>query len=136
MADYSKFKLMNKANYEWFKNEVKNGVEGLSLVTYPLAKTFKGKIFVLTSNVTASASEPFAYALQKEKIATIIGSKTAGAMVSMLYFYVDNFDITIPILDYYTSDGKRLDKIGVSPDIACDPKDALNIALEKIKNSK
>ncbi len=133
LADYTKFKLMNVANYEWFKKEVKNGVEGLSIVTAPLAKTFKGKIFILTSNITASAAEPFVYTLQNEKIATTIGAKTAGAMVSMEYFYFENLALTIPLLDYYTYDGKRLDKIGVTPNIICDPKDALDIALERIK---
>lgn len=135
IAEYENFKVMNTANYEWFRKEIKNGVEGLSIVATPLEKTFKGKVYLLTSEITASTSEPFVYSLQKEKIATVIGSKTAGAVVSMEIFNVQNFSISIPILDYYTFDGKRLDKIGVEPDISCDPKDALNITLEKIKNN-
>ena len=114
---------------------MKNGVEGLSIITNPRAETFKGKIYILTSDITASASEPFVYTLQKENIATVIGAKTAGAMISMQYFYAHNFAVTIPVLDYYTFDGKRLDRIGVEPNIACDPKDALNVALNKIKDS-
>ncbi len=135
-ANYSDFKVMNSANYEWFRNEIKNGVEGLSIVTTPLEKTFTGKIYILTSEKTASSSEPFVYTLQKENIATVIGSKTAGAVVSMEYFNLQNFGLSIPILDYYTSDGKRLDKIGVEPNISCEPKDALISALAKINNLK
>jgi C-terminal processing protease CtpA/Prc len=135
-SEYNKFKIMNNANYEWFKNEVKNGIEGLCLVTNPKPKTFKGKIFILTSELTASASEPLVYTLQKENIATVIGGKTAGAMVSMEVFNVQNLAFTIPILDYYTFDGKRLDKIGVEPNIKCDPKDALAVALKMIKDGK
>ena len=134
IAEYENFKVMNTANYEWFRKEIKNGVEGLSIVATPLEKTFKGKVYILTSEITASTSEPFVYSLQKEKIATVIGSKTAGAVVSMDIFNLQNFSVSIPILDYYTFDGKRLDKIGVEPDISCDPKEALNIALTKIKN--
>jgi C-terminal processing protease CtpA/Prc len=40
------------------------------------------------------------------------------------------------MLDYYTFDGKRLDRIGVKPDILCEPKDALNIALNEILKEK
>lgn len=135
-SDYDKFKIMNNANYEWFKNEVKNGIEGLCLVTNPMPQTFKGKVFILTSNITASASEPLVYTLQKENIATVVGGKTAGAMVSMQYFYTNNFEFTIPILDYYTFDGKRLDMIGVEPNVVCDPKDALELTLKIIKDGK
>jgi C-terminal processing protease CtpA/Prc len=131
-AEYKNFKLMDKANYAWFKKEVRNGVEGLCLVTDPLTNTFKGKVFILTSKSTASASEPFVYTLQKENIATVIGEKTAGAVISMEYFYLKNLALTIPMLDYYTYDGKRLDKIGVEPTIKCDPKEALKIAINTI----
>jgi C-terminal processing protease CtpA/Prc len=87
---------------------------------------------ILTSKSTASASEPFVYTLQKENIATVIGEKTAGAVISMEYFHLQNLALTIPMLDYYTYDGKRLDKIGVEPNIKCDPKEALDVALRKI----
>lgn len=132
LADYKNFKLMNTANYDWFKKEVKNGVEGLCIMTEPLANTFKGKVYILTSKTTASASEPFVYTLQKENIATVIGEKTAGAVISMEYFYLQNLAFTIPMLDYYTFDGNRLDKIGVEPNIKCESKDALNIAMSKL----
>lgn len=132
LADYDQFKLMNNTNYDWFKKEVKNGVEGLCIMTEPLPTTFKGKIFILTSKTTASASEPFVYTLQKENIATVVGEKTAGAVISMEYFYIQNLSVTIPMLDYYTFDGKRLDKIGVEPNIKCDAKDALTVTLNKI----
>lgn len=131
-TDYKNFKLMNNANYDWFKKEVKNGVEGLCIMTQPLPTIFKGKIFILTSKTTASASEPFVYTLQKENIATVIGEKTAGAVISMEYFYIQNLALTIPMLDYYTYDGNRLDKIGVEPNIKCEAKDALTITLSRI----
>jgi hypothetical protein len=132
LSEYKNFKPMNTANYEWFKNEVKNGVEGLCLITEPLEETYSGNIVILTSKVTASASEPFVYTLQKEKIATVIGEKTSGSVLSMEYFYIENLAYTIPMLDYYAYDGQRIDQIGVTPDLICDRKDALNIALESL----
>lgn len=134
--DYGKFKVMNNANYDRYKKEVKSGVEGLSIISEPLPKTFEGKIYILTSNVTASTSEPFAYTLQKEKIATLIGAKTAGSVLSMEYFHISNFALTIPMLDYYTFDGKRLDGIGVTPNIICEPSLALEVALQEIEKAQ
>lgn len=135
LDDYKNFKPMNNANYEWYKNEVNNNVEGLCIIATPLEKKFNGKIFILTSNSTASTSEPFVYSLQKNNLAKIIGGKTAGAVLSMEYFKIQNLTITIPMLDYYTSDGKRLDRIGVQPDILCDPKDALTLTLKEISKN-
>ena len=132
IESYKNFKQMNVANYEWFKKEVKKNIDGLSLVSIPLDKTYKGKVYILTSNTTASTSEPFVYSLQKEQRATIIGGKTAGAMLSMEQFDFQNFTLAIPRLDYYTSDGKRLDQVGVEPDVKCDPKIALQTALDII----
>jgi C-terminal processing protease CtpA/Prc len=42
----------------------------------------------------------------------------------------------LPIADFYTYDGIRLDKVGVNPDITVKSEDALNKALEIINNSK
>ncbi|TAE68451.1 MAG: hypothetical protein EAY68_04550 [Bacteroidetes bacterium] len=130
VEQYTNFKPMNTANYEWFRNEVKNGVEGLCLLTQPLANTYKGKVVILTSGVTASAAEPFVYTLQKENIATIIGEKTSGSVLSMEYFFIGNLAYTIPMLDYYAFDGTRLDQKGVTPNIVCEQQQALTKALE------
>lgn len=131
VSDYKNFKVMNQANYAWFREQVNAGVEGLSLVVDPIGKFYKGRVYILTSNSTASASEPFVYTLQKEGIATVVGAQTAGAVISMEFFPLRNLALTIPMLDYYTFDGKRLDKVGVTPDIVCDPKDALNVAISQ-----
>lgn len=135
VEDYKNFKSMNTANYAWYKNEVKNNVEGLCIMATPLDKKYEGNIFILTSNNTASTSEPFVYTLQNYNLAKVIGAKTAGAMLSMEYFSIENLTISIPMLDYYTSDGKRLDKIGVEPNISCDPLEALNVALKEINKN-
>jgi C-terminal processing protease CtpA/Prc len=132
VSAYAAFKPMNTANYAWFKQQVATGVEGLCLIAEPLPTTYTGKVFILTSEQTASAAEPVVYALQKEGLATVVGSKTAGAVISMEYFTVGNLSVTIPMLDYYTADGNRLDKVGVKPDIVCAPKDALTVVLNRL----
>jgi C-terminal processing protease CtpA/Prc len=44
--------------------------------------------------------------------------------------------LMLPIADFYTYDGIRLDKVGVSPDIEVKSEEALNKALEIINTSK
>lgn len=132
---YNEFKLMNTANYEWFKQQVKTNIEGLCLKTEPQPVVFEGRVYVLTSGSTASSSEPVVYTLQQQNRATIIGEKTKGAVISMEPFNINNFTVTIPMLDYYTADGKRLDKAGVVPDIICTKDEALQKALETISSA-
>ena len=95
--------------------------------------TFKGKVVILTSNITASACEPLIDLLQKEKIATIVGRKTAGAMLSGNYFRISKeLNLFLPISDYLTAEGKRIDKVGISPDISVNAEEALEYVLKNI----
>ena len=134
VKNYSQFKEMNEANYNWFKAQVKENVNlnGLSLKASPLAQNYKGKIYILTSKTTASSCEPFVYTLKNEGIATIVGEKTAGAVLSMEMFNFNNLTVTIPMLDFYTVDGKRLDGIGVEPNVKSTKLEAMKIAIELI----
>lgn len=95
--------------------------------------TFKGKVFVLVNENTASANEPLIDLFKKNKIATLVGSKSAGAMLNGAYFKVTkNYKMFLPIADYQTADGTRIDKVGVSPDIEVDSAKALNYVLENL----
>ncbi|SCY66688.1 S41 family peptidase [Flavobacterium caeni] len=98
---------------------------------------FKGQIYVLTNGRTASTCEPIVYALKKNKKATIIGETTYGGMLAASPFAVSGkYVVMVPIGDFYTADGVRLDKVGVTPDIATKSDDALAKALELINNHK
>lgn len=67
-------------------------------------------------------------------MATIVGEKTAGAMLSAAPFYLkDNYTLLIPLADYYTVGKKRLDKIGVEPDIKIDSDNALELVMQILK---
>jgi C-terminal processing protease CtpA/Prc len=96
---------------------------------------YKGKVFVLVNENTASACEPLIDLLKKEGIATLVGSSSAGAMLSGKWFQVnENYKVFIPISDYQTADGDRLDKKGVQPDIKVDPNQALDYVLSELIN--
>lgn len=104
--------------------------EGRHLVLHPRADAFKGKVYILTSNRTASTCEPIVDALKRSGRATIVGENTAGAMLSATIFRVKGkYHLFLPIADYYNADLQRLDRVGVKPDVALKADDALEHVL-------
>lgn len=103
----------------------------------PTNPVFTGKIYVLANGNTGSTCEPMVYALKKNKKATIIGEKTAGAMLAASSFVVSGkYLLMLPVADFYTHDGVRLDKVGVEPDINVKSEDAEKKAMEMIGGGK
>jgi hypothetical protein len=104
--------------------------EGRHLVLYPRADAFKGKVYILTSNKTASTCEPIVDALNRSGRATIVGETTAGAMLSATVFQVNGkYHLFLPIADYYNAELQRLDQVGVKPDIEVKADEALEHVL-------
>jgi len=132
LEEYSQFSEFSDGTMEqWLSKTTKNF--GVYYKVYPSQNHFNGQVYVLTNRSTASTCEPLVYALKKEKIATIIGENTSGAMLSMKSFKIGNdISLGIPISDYITSSGERIDKVGVKPHIKVDSNDALDKALEVI----
>jgi hypothetical protein len=91
------------------------------------------KIYLLTSNRTASAAEHFSLAMKSSGRGVLIGEATAGAN----HFggperLSDNFGVWMPVgRTYDIKSGKDWEGDGIAPDIAVDPKQALVVALEK-----
>lgn len=95
---------------------------------------FQGKVYVLTNSNTASACEPFVDLLKKKKLATIVGLKTAGMMLSGQAFPVsEELNLFLPIADYLNAEGNRLDMVGVEPDVKKPHEQSLGYVLEEIK---
>jgi len=134
---FNNLPILQPKNNEQFTQDLKT-TNGLKMVfKKPTTPVFKGNIYVLTSDKTASTCEPIVYALKNNKIATIIGEKTYGGMLAGCPFVVSGkYTIILPIADFYTFDGIRLDKVGVTPDIEVKSEEALEKALELINNDK
>jgi carboxyl-terminal processing protease len=84
---------------------------------------FKGKLIVLIDSQSGSASEIFARVIQLEKRGTIVGDRSAGAVMQSKYFdhqtgvgNVLYYGASVTIADLIMSDGKSLEKVGVIPD--------------------
>jgi carboxyl-terminal processing protease len=87
-------------------------------------RVFKGHVIVLINGGSGSASEIAAAGLRDTIGATVIGAKSAGAvLISMLSPAADGFMIQYPLMDYITIKGQRLEGSGVAPDF--ETKDAL-----------
>ena len=86
-------------------------------------KTYKGQVVALVDSRSASAAEIFSRLLQLEKRGTVVGDRSAGAvMQSRHYPHESGLDIvafwgtSITDADVIMTDGKSLEKTGVTPD--------------------
>jgi len=107
--------------------------QGRSLNIVKGGKTFKGKIYVLTDQRTSKVAEALVYILKDNKIATIVGQKTAGAAMLAEHIMInDKYEIYLPVADFYTPDGKSLNKIGIEPDVKVSGDDAMKYILKTL----
>ncbi|MHB8501363.1 MAG: S41 family peptidase [Candidatus Acidiferrales bacterium] len=85
---------------------------------------FTGKVIVLVDSGSASAAELFARVMQLEHRATVVGDRSSGLVMEALHYpFHTNGDIqvfygaSITEADLIMSDGKSLEKVGVTPDV-------------------
>jgi carboxyl-terminal processing protease len=113
-----------------FERDVKVGDVKTRKESKPLlAKTrggdavFKGNLVVLVDSESGSASELFARVVQTEKRGTVLGDRTAGAVMASR-FYTHRigqgefvlYGVSVTVQDIIMADGKSLEHAGVTPD--------------------
>ena len=91
-------------------------------------KAFTGKLIVLIDSDSASASEIFARVMQLESRATIIGDRSAGAVMlseqSGMWKGLDRrifYGTSVTWADMIMKDGNSLENVGVTPDVVVLP---------------
>jgi carboxyl-terminal processing protease len=93
-------------------------------IARPGKNPFTGRLIVLVDSRSASAAEMFARIVQIESRGTVIGDRTAGAVMRS-HLFPHQADLTSAVAFYATSvtvadvrmsDGGSLEKIGVEPD--------------------
>ena len=99
---------------------------------------------MLVGGGTASSAEIFAHALQFHHRAELVGRPTAGAVVGSRFFRLPNGGkLQLGVVDYHGLDGRRLEGVGVKPDVVVSLKLAelrdgvdpdLAAALEALRN--
>lgn len=104
-------------------------------------KPFSGKIAVLIDGGTGSAAEILSAALRDISGAKVFGQRSIGMVLAAVMMELPhNFKIMVPIQDYITVNGTRLEGTGVIPDFlvkgqkAGDQDPVLNEALKWVGN--
>lgn len=84
----------------------------------PQAKNFKGKIVILIDELSFSAAEIFAAAMQENKRAAVIGDKSAGEALPAVTMVLPTGAVFLyPISNFETPKGNLIEGRGVTPDI-------------------
>ena len=99
----------------------------------PLQPYYGGRVYVLVSNITASAAELASDVLHASANVTLVGEHTAGEMLSQKPHPVGgNVYLFLPFADYISKKTGRIEGKGLSPDIIVPAQDALGYALERL----
>jgi C-terminal processing protease CtpA/Prc len=112
----------------FFDHDVKIGVlkrrkEEKPLIAKTRGDIFKGKLVVLIDSRSGSAAELFARVVQLEKRGTIVGDRSAGAVMRAMSLehqvgleVVVPYSVSVTDADVVMTDGQSLERLGVTPD--------------------
>jgi C-terminal processing protease CtpA/Prc len=82
---------------------------------------FHGRVAILVNEWTNSAAEILASFASENRLATVVGVKTAGNVLGAVNQKVGcGYWLRVPVFGWYTSNGKCLEGQGVSPDLEAD----------------
>jgi C-terminal processing protease CtpA/Prc len=82
------------------------------------AKAFSGRAVILVNEHTTGAAEMLAQFSQENALATIVGSKTPGRLVSRSATKLDTgYRLIVPVAAYVSAKGKQIEGNGIQPDV-------------------
>jgi carboxyl-terminal processing protease len=103
---------------EWVAGRLRTRGNEFKMIVRPRARTYDGPVAVLTDGLTGSSAEFVAAALQEIGRARVIGTRTKGEALPGEYTTLPNGDVFLyAVADFVTGAGKRLEGVGVTPDI-------------------
>jgi carboxyl-terminal processing protease len=89
-------------------------------------------LVVLVDGGSASASEILSGALQDDKRATLVGTKTFGkGLVQSVRGLGDGSGLAVTIAHYLTPSGRDINKLGIDPDVVFELTDTQRKALQQ-----
>ncbi len=111
---------------ERFKNQFQRPAESMAeLVNFVGSKSrkeYSGRIVVVTDRAGGSGAEIFAQGIQDLKRGTVVGGQTVGkVLLADSVALPGKFELHIVTADYVTVTSKRIEGIGVKPDVALKP---------------
>jgi hypothetical protein len=91
---------------------------GFCITTKGSTKKYKGNVYCLVNKKTGSTAEALTVGFKEYNLAKIVGEKTAGALLGIDQFNIDeDIILYVPINDFVSYNGYRVDKKGIKPDI-------------------
>ena len=82
------------------------------------AQRFHGRVVILVNEHTASAGEMLAAFAEENSLATIVGTKTAGRLLSGSTFRAGaGYILGLPVAAYLTWQGRLIEGKGVTPGV-------------------
>lgn len=102
-----------------------------NFIGYPQANAFSGPVAVLVDGQSLSTSELFVAALQESGRVRVFGSPTPGVTLPSQFVELVNGDVLqMPMANYHTSKGFRVEGAGVSPD------ESVHLSWKQLKRGK
>jgi hypothetical protein len=104
-----------------------------STVTWLKEKKYDKPVFIIVNNNTASAAEAFAFVLQQNRRAKIVGVRSAGAANMYTWYAIDDENFVSVSSAAPSLPGKDIswEQTGIQPDIKVKKGDALEVALRE-----
>ena len=118
----------HKATLLWLAARYAFVEKSILVVTEGLGKRpFQGRVVLLVNEHTASAGEMVAAFAEENSLATIVGTKTPGRLLSGSAFKVGHgYILGLPVAGYLTWQGRMLENNGITPAFSVDlSRDAL-----------
>ena len=112
----------SKAEFLWALARFAVRDKSVMLLTQGLGpQPFHGKVVILVNEWTNSSAEMLAGFAAEKRLATIVGTKTAGNVLGAINQEVGSgYWLRVPVFGWYTSEGKCLEGAGVAPDVQVD----------------
>lgn len=108
----------NKAALAWMAIRFRFTDRSIAVVTEGLgSQPFHGRIVLLVNEHTAGFAEIVSGFAAEHKLATIVGTRTAGMVLPAASYDVgSNYLVRIPVGDYLTWGGQSWERRGITPD--------------------
>lgn len=127
-VDTLKYMLANVFDHEVTVATRVSRKESKPEVVKPKGNPYSGKLFVLIDSRSSSAAELFARVVEIEHRGTVIGDRSAGAVMEARHYDesvgADTkvfYGFSVTSADLVMTDGKSLEKTGVTPDVLIVP---------------
>lgn len=105
-------------------------------VNWITEKKYNNPLFIITNNGTGSAAEAFAFSMKKQKRATIIGKRSAGAAHMNSWYVINNCLFVSISTGAPTVPGTETswERIGIVPDFEVDAGKEIDFILSNLKD--